>query len=437
MSERSPVSYLSSSRRGWFTAAATAVVGSLALSGCAGSTSTAPTGSEPQTIKFSFSTANPTDTFIQDTAAAFEKANPGTKIELVKLPAETEPQTVTTQLQGGSAADVMNIRSGQGQNAAMAGFAKAGLLLELNDPEFSERLPESIEKLFKYEDKVYAVPLSSMPTGLIFNDAKAKELGVTLNADSTFDDFLEQCKVARGKGVSLTALAGTVPGNPGIMTQMLASSTVYGPNPDWNADRAAGKTTFADEKGWQQALEGVKQMFDAGCFQDGAAGAAFDTLIGSMGQGKALGFFAPGGAAKSIADGSKGAVNPVVMPMPAPGVSEKYMATTAELALAGNAKTKSPTLVKKFLKFFTEKEGAEMVAKGQGTLPVNLGDYPLPASYDPIAELYKEDKVRPLGNSEWPNAKVYDTLGKGVTAMITGQKSAADVLKEMDSAWGK
>lgn len=430
------MSHFSSSRRGWFTAAATAVVSSVALSGC-GSTPAAPAGSEPQTIKFSFSTTNPTDTFLQDTAAAFEKANPGTKIELVKLPAETEPQTVTTQLQGGSAADVMNIRSGQGQVAAMAGFAKAGLLLELNDAEFSERLPQSVEGLFKYENKVYAVPLSSMPTGLIFNQAKAEELGVTLNADSTFDDFLEQCKVARDKGVSLTALAGTVPGNPGILTLMLAGSTVYGPNPNWNADRAAGKTSFADEKGWQQALEGVKQMFDAGCFQDGAAGAGFDTLISSMGQGKALGFFAPGGAAKSIADGSKGAVSPVVVPMPAPGASDKYLGTTAELALAGNAKTKSPTLVKKFLKFFTDKEGAEMVAKGQGTLPVNLGDYPLPASYEPITKLYKADKVRPLGQTEWPSAKVYDSLGKGVTAMITGQKSAADVLKEMDSAWGK
>ena len=124
-------------------------------------------------------------------------------------------------------------------------------------------------------------------------------------------------------------------------------------------------------------------------------------------------------------------------PMPAPGVSEKYLGTTAELALAGNAKTKSPTLVKKFLKFFMDKQGAEMVAKGQGTLPVNLGDYALPASYAPIAELYKEDKVRPLPQTDWPSAKVYDSLGKGVTAMITGQKSGADVLKEMDTAWGK
>ena len=430
------MSYFSNSRRGWLTAAATAVVSSVVLSGCAGSSPTTTAENEPQTIKFSFSTSNPTDTFLQDTVAAFEKANPGTKIELVKLPAETAPQTTTTQLQGGNAADVITVYSGRGQVGSMTDFAKAGLLLELSDPEFEERLPASIKNLFEYENKVYAVPLSSMPTGLIFNEAKAQELGITLNADSTFDDLLAQCKVARDKGVSLTALAGTVPTNPGIMTLMLASSTVYGPNPEWNADRAAGKTTFADEEGWQDALNGVQQMFDAGCFQDGAAGAGFDTVIGAVGQGKSLGFFAPAGGAKSIADGTKGAVNPVVMPLPGPGASEKYLGTTAELALAGNAKTKSPALVTKFLNFFTEKEGAEMVAQGQGTLPVNLGDYPLPASYQPIAKLYEEDKVRPLGQFEWPSAKVYDSLGKGITAMLTGQKSAADVLKEMDAAWG-
>lgn len=430
------MSNLSNISRGWLSAAGMIAAASVALTGCAGSTTEEPSGNEPQTIRFSYAAANPSDTFIPETVAAFEKANPGTKVELVKLPAETEMQATTTQLQGGTAADVVSIRSGQGQVGAMHGFAKAGLLLELNDPAFSDTLPESIKGLFTYEDKVYAVPLAAIPVGLIFNQAKAQELGVKLDNTSTFDDFLEQCKVARDKGVSLTALAGTVPGNPGILAQTLASSTVYGPNPGWNEDRAAGKTTFAGEKGWQQALDGVKQMYDGGCFQDGAAGAGFDTLIGSMGQGKALGFFAPGGAAKSIADGSKGAVNPVVIPMPAPEVSETYLGTTAELAYAGNAKTKSPALVKKLLKFFVEKEGAEMLAKGSGALPVNLGDYQAPASFDPIAESYKEDKIRPLGNSEWPSAKVYDSLGKGITAMITGQKTSEDVLKDMDSAWG-
>ncbi|MEV7633965.1 ABC transporter substrate-binding protein [Pseudarthrobacter enclensis] len=423
-------------RRRWLSAAATAIAASVVLTGCGGSDASAPSGSEPQTIKFSYSTSNPTDTFIQDTVAAFEKENAGVKVELVKLPAETQPQTTTTQLQGGSAADVISMYSGQGQVGSMNGFAKAGLLLELKEPEFSQTLPKSIEKLYKYEDKVYAVPLSSMPAGLIFNQAKAEEVGVKLDSSSTFDDLLKQCTVAKDKGVSLAALAGTVPANPGILALTLATSSVYGPNPEWNADRAAGKATFAGEEGWQEALDGVKKMYDAGCFQDGAAGAGFDAIIGAVGQGKSLGFFAPGGAAKSIADGSKGAVTPVVLPVPAPGASEKYLGTSAEMALAGNAKTKSPTLVKKLLKFFTDKEGAEMVAKGQGTLPVNLGDYQLPASYAPIADLYKNDKVRPLPQTDWPSAKVYDSLGKGITAMITGQKTSADVLKDMDTAWG-
>lgn len=423
-------------RRRWLSAAATAVAASVVLTGCGGSDASAPSGNEPQTIKFSYSTANPTDTFIQDTVAAFEKENTGVKVELVKLPAETQPQTTTTQLQGGSAADVISMYSGQGQVGSMNGFAKAGLLLELKEPEFSQTLPKSIEKLFKYEDKVYAVPLSSMPAGLIFNQAKAEEVGVKLDSSSSFDDLLQQCKVAKDKGVSLAALAGTVPANPGILALTLATSSVYGPNPGWNADRAAGKTTFAGEQGWKEAVDGVKKMYDAGCFQDGAAGAGFDVIIGAVGQGKSLGFFAPGGAAKSISDGSKGAVNPVVLPVPAPGASEKYLGTSAEMALAGNAKTKSPTLVKKLLKFFTDKEGSTMVAKGQGTLPVNLGDYQLPASYAPIEDLYKNDKVRPLAQTDWPSAKVYDSLGKGITAMITGQKSSDDVLKDMDTAWG-
>lgn len=430
------MSFVSNSPRGWLAVGATAVAATIVLSGCGSSSQTASPENEPQTIKFAFSQINPTDTFFQDAAANFEKANPGTKIELVKLPTETAPQTITTQLQGGTAADVLSIFSGQGQTGSMAGFAKANLLLELNDPEFSTTLPKSIEKLFKYNDKVYAVPVGNMPAGLIFNQAKAQEIGVKLDATSSFEDFLKQCTVARDKGVTLTALAGTVPGNPGLLTMALASSSVYGPNPEWNADRIAGKTTFAGDKGWQQAVGGIKQMFDAGCFQDGAAGAGFDALNSGMGQGKALGFFAPGAATTAIANATKGAVSPVILPMPAPGASQTYLGTTSELALAGNAKTKSPNLVKKFLKSLTAKEGAEALAKGLGALPVNLGDYQLPSGYAPIADFYKQDTVRPLGYNEWPSAKVYASLGKGITAMITGQKSPDDVLKDMDAAWG-
>lgn len=91
-----------------------------------------------------------------------------------------------------------------------------------------------------------------MPVGLIFNQPKAEEIGVKLDPNSSFEDLLKQCAVARDKGVTLTALAGTVPGNPGILAMSLASSTVYGSKPDWNADRLAGKTTFAGGE-WLEA----------------------------------------------------------------------------------------------------------------------------------------------------------------------------------------
>jgi raffinose/stachyose/melibiose transport system substrate-binding protein len=411
----------------------------LTLTACGGSSSggTSSTGAEPQTITFAFGSANPGEHHFQDIAAAYEKAHPGVKITILKLPGESYSTAITTRIQGGNAPDVFQAESGSGQTDAVGNFAKAGLLLELTDPAFTAGLPKGENPAqFKFNDKVVAVPTATAVNGIVYNDELAKQNGVTITASTSLEDVIGQCATAKAKGKAIFGLAGAVPPNPAIATVELATSTVYGATPEWDQQRSDGKVKFATTPGWKTALESMKQLYDSGCFQPGAAGAGFDALTNGAGQGKIFGFFAPSGAAKNIMDAAGGHVKLVILPFPAPG-GQTYLSVSSDIVVAGSAKTKSPKLTADFLKFFTSEEGKKIVADGQGSIPVNTTDTSkLLPQYAPVAKLITSDKVRGYPTANWPNGKIYDALGSGVTGILTGQKTPDQVLQDMDNAWG-
>jgi raffinose/stachyose/melibiose transport system substrate-binding protein len=422
-------------RRRAATVAIPAVAG-LLLAACGGSDGGGG-GAEPQTISFAIGSANPGEHHFQDIAKAYEKAHPGVKINIQKLPGESYATAIATRVQGGNAPDVFQAEAGSGQTSAIGNFAKANLLLKLDDPAVKSALPAGEDPAqFMYEDAVVGVPTATAVNGIVFNDELAKANGVTITASSTLDDVIQQCATAKEKGKSVFGLAGAVPPNPGLAAMELAASTVYGPTPDWDAQRKAGKVTFAETAGWKTALESLKRLYESDCFQPGAVSAGFDALTNGAGQGKLFGFFAPSGAVKSIMDASGGRAKLVVLPFPAPDGTKTYLSVSSDIVVAGSAKTKSPKLVEDFLKYFQSAEGSKILADGQGTIPITAtaGAALLP-QYLPVEELIKNKDTRGFGTINWPNGKVYDALGSGATGVLTGQKSADEVLQEMDAAW--
>jgi raffinose/stachyose/melibiose transport system substrate-binding protein len=412
----------------------------LLLAACGGSNSgggSSNNGQEPQTITFAFGSANPGEHHYQDIAAAYEKAHPGVKINIQKLPGESYSTAIATRVQGGNAPDVFQAESGSGQAYSVGGFARANLLLKLTDPAVKSALPQGEDpSQFMYNNEVVAVPIATAVNGIVYNDDLAKQNGVHITATSTLDDIINQCAAAKAKGKAVLGLAGAIPANPGLAVMELAASTVYGPAPDWDAQRKANKVTFAGTPGWKTALESLKRLYDGQCFQPGAAGAGFDALTNGAGQGKIFGFVAPSGAAKSIMEGAGGKVKLVVLPIPAPAGTKTYLSVSSDTVVAGSAKTKSPKLVADFLKYFQSADGQKVIAEAQGTIPVNSsGATQLLPQYAPVEQMIKNKDTRGLGTINWPNGKVYDALGSGATGVLTGQKTADDVLKQMDSAW--
>ncbi|KHK97441.1 hypothetical protein LK09_11790 [Microbacterium mangrovi] len=416
--------------------AAPLVAGSLILAGCSGGSSAAG-GKEPQTISYAFGATNDQDKAAYTSLAqGYEKTHKGVTITTQNLPGQNYGSALATRVQGGNAPDTFNAEGGIGQPHSIIPWAKAGLLLPLSS-DIEKQLPASQKDLWVYNGKAYGVPLGSQANGVIYNDELAKSVGVNIDASTSLDDIIAQCGAARAKGKSIYGLAGAAPPNTAFLAVGLATSTVYGPDKDWNQKRAAGKVTFAGTQGWHDALAAIKKMFDAKCFQDGAESAGFDALTNGASQGKILGFFAPSGAAKQIMDAAGGHVKLVIQPIAAPAGTKTYLSLSADQSVAASAKTKSPKLATDFLRYILSGEGQQAYSALIGTIPINTSaSTKLLPQYAPVKDLITNDDVRGYPPTSWSNAKVYADLGSGVQGILTGQMTVDQVLKQMDADWG-
>jgi len=426
-------------RRRWAAAAVVALAG-LTVTACSSSTSgtSASSGSaasEPQTITFTFNDASGTEHYFQNAATAYEKLHPGVTITSEVLPAESYAQAIATRIEGGNAPDIFEAESGSGQTDSIEPFARAGDLLALTDPVLKTELSPASLSQFEYNGTVYAVSLGSAVNGIVYNNALAQAAGVNLTASSTFSDVLSACATAKAKGKSLFGLAGSVPANTGILALEVATSTVYGPDPNWDTQRAAGKVTFAGTPGWTTALNAIVQLYKAGCFQPGAPGAGFDALTNGSARGQLFGFFAPSGAAVDIDAASGGHVHLIALPFPSPS-GTTYLSLSSDTSIAASSHTKSPKLVASFLEYLASPAGQKILATGSGYFPVGTTDISaLGPVYQPVASMITSQQTRNFPTIDWPNGKVYTDLGNGVEGLLTGQATVQQVLQQMDSDW--
>lgn len=369
-------------------------------------------------------------------AEKYEKDHPGVTIKTNPINMESYGSTLTTQLQAGNGPDVFFINAGSGQAGSVEQLAEAGKLLDLSGKVNEKIVPEDSKSLFYTNDKLYGLPVYLVPSAIIYNSSAAKKIGVELEPTGTLEDLMGQCRTATDDGKSVLGLAGGTSANTAMFANQLAASIVYGADPDWNEKRAAGEVAFADSPEWQQVLQSIKDMYDADCFQKGAAGAGFDALTNGMTQGNMFGFMAPAGGAKDIMDSTKGAVKLEIQPMPAPRGSETYLMAGTPDGIAGNAATKNPELVTDFLTWLTEPAQTKEFASASGNIPVGdvTGNDLLP-QYAPVADLIKSGQTRNYPNLAWANGEVYEAYGSGITGILTGQKSVDDVLSAMDAAW--
>jgi len=172
----------------------------LLAAGCAtGSPPAATTGGDSDNagISFSFWGTNSEAASLKAIAAAFEKANPGTKVTTNWIQADYE-QKLQTSIAAGTQSTVMEI-----SNTSLAGFAPSFAEQQVDPGRFVQ---PNISDSLKYDGKYYAMPFTAKPKVMAINVDAFKAAGLPLPSATTpltLDEYQEiAAKLSHGEGKS-------------------------------------------------------------------------------------------------------------------------------------------------------------------------------------------------------------------------------------------
>jgi multiple sugar transport system substrate-binding protein len=179
-------------------AGAALLAGSLAVSGCATSSTSSDdasdgssaAGDEPITLTFqTLAFQEPTIKASKDIVASWNEANPDVQVDYVQGSWDSVQDQLVTQFQGGTAPDVIHYES-----AAMAGFADQGYLADLSpylSEEVTSSVPQGVWDTVTVDGKVIAAPTLLQSYMVFANTDLLEAAGVDVPTGDTWswDDF--------------------------------------------------------------------------------------------------------------------------------------------------------------------------------------------------------------------------------------------------------
>jgi raffinose/stachyose/melibiose transport system substrate-binding protein len=415
------------------------VVGLLALAGCSGGQgggdATNGGGGDAQSFSLSYATSNTLDSPFEQLAERYMEENPNVDITLNPTPNDQYDQTLRTQLQAGNASDVFATAPGSGQGRSIVPLAEAGFLAPLGDAA-TQLIPTGSEQQFQLDGETYGQALDITVASVVANMSAIDDNGLSYPADT--DELFDACATLTDQGKSFFALAGAAPPNTGFFGMAVSATRVYAENPDWNQQRADGDVTFADDPGWQDALQTIVDAKDAGCFQPGVEGAGFDAITQGVPTGTSMAGFIPSGAVVNLLEVNADAQF-LVQPFPvASSGDSEFIFASSNYSLSLNAASENAEAGQAFLDWIAEPENVGLFAEVDGSLPISgLENVDLAGTpYEEVAQYITDGAYGPLPSAGWPNASVYDALSTGVQGLLTGQLTPEAVLANMDAAWG-
>ncbi|WP_396644437.1 extracellular solute-binding protein [Microbacterium sp.] len=407
----------------------------LVLAGCSGSGS-GDSGGDSNSFTFTFATSNNLESPYETLAKEYMAANPGVTITSNPTPNDKYGETIRTQLQAGNASDVLIAAPGAGDARGLIPLAEAGFLEPLGDTATS-LVPAGSETLFEIDGTTYGQPLDFTVGAVVASMGTAGMNGIT-TWPTTLDAFYADCAKLAGDGKSMIALAGAAAPNAGLTAQGIAATRVYASDPEFDTERAEGKTTFAESKGWADTLQTIVDLNDKGCFQAGAEGGGFDAITNGLAQGTSVGSFIPSGSAVEIAAAAPPEADFKVQPFPPAAGGKPFVLGSSNYAATINAKSEKKEAAQKFLDWLATPEAQEKFYEASGLLPISeyknldLSD----SIYSEVVDEISNGSYTTLPANVWPNPAVYEALSTGVQGLLTGQSSIDQVLQNMDAAWG-
>ncbi|WP_457965183.1 sugar ABC transporter substrate-binding protein [Arthrobacter sp. D1-29] len=405
---------------------AMAAAATLALSACGGGQQSPTQDQGPaDSGELRFAMWNQAQSEVMKTIVAdFNKTNPNIKVNVEVTPFDNYWTKLQTEASSGNQPDVFWMN---GPNFQL--YASNGQLEPLDDVIDGNKIdpanyPESLNKLYSYEDKQYGVPKDFDTVGLWYNKKIFDQAGETYPADNwTWEDYKSTAKRISDKlkdqGIYGTAIrAGD------------AQMTYYNSIP-----QAGGFVISEDQKksGYDDpnTIKGLKLFADL--MADGSAPTA-QQLTDTRGDK----WFASGRAAMiwgaSFEAPVFSAIKDDIQVVPLPRDS-KQATVIHGLAHVISANSKSKAAAKTFLAYLGSKEASETWSKSGTVIPSFKGSQDAYLASNPQWNLQvfldaAENYAVPYPVSK--NTAEWNKLEKDILSGVwTGQKTAEEAGKEL------
>ncbi|MBO1330931.1 extracellular solute-binding protein [Streptomyces sp. VRA16 Mangrove soil] len=419
------------SRRRFLSAASAAGIGAVALTACGGSDSGGGTDSSGRTVIewWHIQTTAPSKTIWPERAKAYEAAHPKVRIKLVALENEAFKSKMTAVTSSGKLPDIYHTWGG----GVLKQQIDAGLVEDLTEsikPVTDAMVPASLEA-YKFDDKMYAVPIDIGAVGFWYNKALFKKAGIS-TPPATWADYLDAIKKLKSAGITPIALAGKEKW-PGMYYWAYLATRIAGVE---GMQKAADAKDFTGDA-FIKAGEHLKELVALEPFQKGFLGAAYSSPTGeaaTMGNGKAamelMGQWAP----VTQADAGKGIGKDLgffAFPEVAGG---KGSGTDAFGGGGGYAVRKgAPKEAVDFLKWFMSAENDRLLVEKAQMMPV-VKDA-TSALTDPNLKMVSDMLGKATGfqlylDQAYPPA-VGQEINDSVAALIAGAKSPEQVARSI------
>ncbi|MDC7233998.1 MAG: extracellular solute-binding protein, partial [Spirochaetales bacterium] len=349
-------------------------------------------------------------------------------IEIELLETSQYEQVYMARMASGESADIMATRN---QAADMKNYAAGDYVADLSDLSCRENFKDGIDEAGTYQGIIQGFPVAADLWGVWYNKDMLAELG--LEFPRTVGEFMNSCEVAKKAGI-LPIANGLKDGWTVWMSVWTLWGKVGEDDPDFFNKAQVGEVQFAENKNVEWGIQQIKNYYDAGYYIKDLLGTSQESAQQMFFNGEAL--YCPSGSwflsdmeAADLSFNFGFAKQPYNEEIQ----DDIYSQGGYSFSLSVYKNSKNLELAKDFLNFFFQKPNYSAYCKAAGITGPVLKDIKVEGS---SAAQDIANSITSKGINLHPGA-AQDVLFAGVQAVIADQKTASEVIMDMDKAIAK
>lgn len=303
---------------------------------------------------------------------AYEEAHPNVTIESEFMNTTSYNSTLSARIAVQDCADIFGVHPGLRQAIPLA---KAGYMVDLSGQKCLENISESNLQTAAYGGKYYAVPTDFSYICTFYNkDIFAQ---YDLEVPTTWDQFLETCRVLRDAGITPISLCYKDTWIQSLIPYSLAATTIYKENPAFDQQMREGDKKFYGPE-WTETMEKLVTLFTNGYVTPEYMQTSYDQQLQAFARGDAA-MMVMGTWAVSLVRGLNESCNLGLFIMPASDDGVNWIASSVGGMLAVNAESAHKEIAIDFLNFFLSNDAVySQFLLDTGNLPARTnGDFAL------------------------------------------------------------